>query len=74
MRTITHNGNTLTIRQWSGLKGVPVCIIRQRLARGWEGWRAVSVPVREYLPTKAQAATLGISVNAVYMRRKRGTL
>lgn len=42
-RRLTHNGLSLTVREWSERTGIPTITIHDRLWRGWSVSRAVTV-------------------------------
>ncbi len=44
---ITHNGETLSVYQWSQKNGIPETTIACRIDRGWSPERAVSEPPNE---------------------------
>jgi hypothetical protein len=46
VRLITYRGETRTAREWSEANGIPLGTIADRIRRGWEPERAVSVPTR----------------------------
>lgn len=46
VRTLTHEGKSLSVREWSMLTGIPRDAINSRLKLGWSTERALTEPVR----------------------------
>ena len=44
----THNGKTLTMREWSLLSGLDTMVIKMRLHNGWSFQKAISTPNLRY--------------------------
>lgn len=47
-RTLTHNGLTLTIREWANHTGQSPQLLYWRLNRGWTVERTLTVPARKH--------------------------
>ncbi len=45
-KTLTINGETKSLREWSNASGVAIDVIRERLASGWDAERAVFQKLR----------------------------
>lgn len=47
-RTLTHDGATLTIREWATVTGQSPQLLYWRLNRGWTVERTLTVPARKH--------------------------
>ena len=46
IRLLTHDGQTLNVKQWAKLLGIPYGMLKTRLHRGWSVERALTQPSR----------------------------
>ncbi|MGY4332788.1 hypothetical protein ACVWWG_007205 [Bradyrhizobium sp. LB7.2] len=79
-RTLTHDGLTLTIRQWANLTGQTTRIIYWRLSQGWTveqtlttpKWKRVAKPVTRHAHIETEFHKLVCSIDgALRVYRKR---
>lgn len=49
---LTHEGETLGVREWSRRLGLSHQLILKRLASGWDVGRALTTPARKWTPRK----------------------
>ncbi|MDO8985572.1 hypothetical protein [Cypionkella sp.] len=73
---ITHNGETLTITQWSKRSGVPAFKIYSRLALGWSEAEAITRPKQVVTDSTSSAPKLithnGETLNAADWSNRTG--
>jgi hypothetical protein len=83
-RKLTHDGLTLTVRQWANLTGLTTRIIDYRLSRGWTTeqalttprWKRLAVPVphRAHLETEFHKLICSIDGALRVYRKRVGSL
>ncbi len=56
---VTHNGETLSVKQWATRLGVNYCTFRKRLLLGWDFDKAAYTPSRNKNPRKSSSRILG---------------
>lgn len=83
-RLFTHDGKTLTIRQWAAITGIGRRALFARIKRGWSIKRALTAPFNHQpsapryryggnrLTLREWAAVTGISSGTLHNRMKRG--
>lgn len=47
VRRLTHDGQTLTVREWSNRTGIPVQAIYRRINIGWSVEQTLTTPARK---------------------------
>jgi len=46
---LTHEGQSLTLVQWSAVTGIPYTVLKDRVRYGWSAERALSQPVQSWV-------------------------
>ena len=54
--TLTHNGETMGLPEWSARTGLPLAAIHNRMTKGWSAERILTQPMRPARPRKGSGA------------------
>lgn len=85
-RQYVHNGESHTAAEWSGITGIPLPVLRDRLARGWDVSRALTQAPGDVRRPKGSliaahgrsmsvaewSALTGVDPNTIRARMRRG--